>query len=62
MGNKKLDKIMLRIGVMLTVIAIICIIIVPKPSAEFTISIVTCIITLTVSIVAAIRIRMNHDK
>lgn len=62
MGNKKLDKIMLRIGVMLTVIAIICIIIVPKPSAEFTISIVTYIITLTVSIVAAIRIRMNHDK
>lgn len=53
---------MLRIGVMFTVIAIICIIIVPKPSAEFTISIVTCIITLTVSIVAAIRIRMNHDK
>lgn len=62
MENRKLDKIMLRIGLVLTVIAVICVIIVPKSSAEFIISLISLGITLTVSIIAGIRVKSDKDK
>lgn len=62
MENRKLDKIMLRMGVILTVIALVCILIVPKPSAEFVISLISCGIALTVSIIAGIRVAGKKDK
>lgn len=62
MENRKLDKIMLRIGLVLTVIAVICVIIVPKSSAEFIISLISLGITLTMSIIAGIRVKSDKDK
>lgn len=62
MGHRKLDKIMFRMGIVFTVIAVICLIIVPKPSAEFTISIFSFLIAAAVTAVAAVRIRTDRDK
>lgn len=53
---------MFRMGMVFTVIAVICLIIVPKPSAEFTISIFSFLIAAAVTAVAAVRIRTDRDK
>lgn len=62
MDNRKLDKIALRMGLIFAAISVFCIVITSKPSAEFTISIVSLVASVAVVIAAAIRINKDKDE
>ncbi len=62
MENRQFDKIGLRLGLVFSVLAVLCVIITEKPSAEFTISIVSLCCSLIVTVAAAVRMRMNNNK
>lgn len=62
MDSRKFDKIALRLGLVFTVMSLLCLIIVPKPGAEFTISIISLCISAAVTVAAAIRIRNDKDE
>lgn len=62
MEHKRLDKIVFRIAVVLLVIAVFCLIVVPKPSAEFYISLVSGVIAFLVAVISAIRIMTDKNK
>lgn len=62
MDNRKFDKIILRLGLVFSILALLCVIITDKPSAEFTISIISLVCSLVITIVVAIKMNINKDK
>lgn len=62
MANNKIDGIALRVAVIMFVLSIVCLIITAKPSAEFIISVLACVISLAVGVIAAVRIILKNKK
>lgn len=60
MDNRKFDKVILRMGLIFSIMALLCVIITDKPSAEFTISIVSLVCSVVVTIVVAIKMNINN--
>lgn len=62
MDNRKFDKIVLRLGLIFSILALFCVIITDKPSAEFAISIISLVCSVVITVVIAIKMNIKKDK